>query len=224
MPAKKISKYIISLIALFAFTNNITAEDRDSVKLLVVRDFAIEADISSLYTLLFEKDEYKEFSLSGRLNLNGKYFPSIEAGYGYANVLTNSNITFETASPFVKAGISTNLLKNANKRGFQNLFLIGLHAGVSNFDYNIQDIYIYDSYWNQESIFNKHFSNTRLWYEISAGMRVMLNETIFSGWTISNRHLIGNDEIGSFKPLYIPGYGINESKNWKFSYLIGIRF
>ncbi len=224
MPAKRILKYIISLILFSIASTAAYAQKKDSLNMPLFRDISIEGDISSVYTLIVENSAYKEFSLAARMNLKGKYFPSIEAGYAYANELTPSNIVFETASPFFKAGIATNLLKNANKSGFQNLFLIGLHAGISNFDYNIQDIYIEDTYWSLENTFDKHFSSTRTWWEVSAGMRVMLNEYIYSGWTIRNRHLFGNEEPGSFKPLYIPGYGINDSKNWKFNYLIGIRF
>ncbi len=205
-------------------TINVSAERKDSLNLPLFRDFSIEGDISSIYTMIFENDDYKEFSLSSRVNLNGKYFPTFEAGYAYANTLTPSTIVFETASPFYKVGISTNILKNSKKRGFQNLFLIGIHTGMSSFEYNIQDIYIQDDYWNESITFDKHIHNTRFWWEISAGMRVMLNEFIYSGWTIRNMHLLGSDTPGSFKPLFIPGYGENESKNWKFNYLIGIRF
>lgn len=224
MQPKRTSKYIISLLLVVCVGLKMSAGSKEEVKLPLYRDFALEADISSLYSLAFEKDNYKEFMAAARVNLKGKYFPTIEAGYAYATKSTFSDIVFETAAPFVKAGVGVNILKNNLKKGHQNLFLIGLNGGMSNFAYNVQDIVISDAYWGEVYEYDKHIQTTRFWYEISANMRVMLSENIFTGWSLINRHLIGGDEAGSFKPLYIPGYGINESKNWKFNYVIGIRF
>ena len=107
-----------------------------------------------------------------------------------------------------------------------NVFLAGARLGFSSFKYDMTNIVVTDDYWNETTTLN--FSNepaTKLWFEVVAGMRVEIFKNIYMGWSIRNRHILGQSVTGEMSPWYIPGFGKNiNGSNWGVNYSVGYKF
>lgn len=226
---KTYSYIIISSVFLFcSFAQSIAQEKKaehktDSTKLL--QGIWVEADIAPLVeSALFNKDSYS-FQGNIQLNLKNKYFPVVELGFAGADKTTADNIQFKTNGMFGKIGLDIPMMKpKPSSTQKNNNFLVGLRLGMSPFGYSIYNQTITDDYWKHTETYNlESISTVKLWFEITAGLRVEVYKNIYMGWTVRNKHQITKTKPGETAPWYIPGYGKGNSSVWGFSYIIGYR-
>lgn len=198
-------------------------EKKDSIQFL--QGIWIEADVAPLLqTAISNKNIY---STQGNIqvNLKNKYFPVFELGVSGAKNTTPENIQFKTNGMFGKIGLDIPVIKpKPNSTQKNNNFLAGVRLGMSSFNYSIYNQTITDGYWGNSETFNlESIPTTKLWFEITAGIRVEVYKNIFMSWNVRNKHLITQAKPGENSPWYIPGYGKGNTAVWGFSYTIGYK-
>lgn len=221
--------YIISLLLCF-IVNPLEAQEKkqiaDITKTLWLNGFTVQADVSSLLTSLLVKGETYSGEGGVQIDIKHKFYPIVELGFGGANKLTAANIDFNTYGLYGRLGVDYNLIKpKEDSKPTNNLFLVGLRMGMSNFSYNISNLIITDDYWGGTEILN--YSDkpaTKVWFEIVAGVRVEVVKNIYMGWTIRNKHLLNTDKEGQVSSWYIPGFGRNAASGWGVNYTVGYHF
>lgn len=224
----KISSYISSLLICFTALS-VNAQkpkilpDKDTTPLF--NGLTIQVDAASVVSSAISNGETYSYEAGAQVDLKHKYFPIFELGYGGANKTSNDNINFNTKGSFERIGVDINMLRpKKGQKPTNNLFVVGVRLGMTNFHYNINNVSITDDYWNESKTFNySDIGVTKLWYEIVAGIHVDVGKNIYMGWIVRNKNLISQDVAGNLAPWYIPGFGINNGTNWGFSYTIGYR-
>lgn len=222
-------KYTISLLLLFIVIGAKAQEKKESselAKTLLLNGVTVQADIASIVGSIISKGETYSTEGSVQIDLKHKYYPVVELGFGGANKLSAEDIGFKANGLFGRIGVDINLLKQKkDAKPTNNLFLAGARIGITNFSYDVTNILITDNYWGGTEILNyPNESATKVWFEIVAGVRVEVFKNIFMGWTVRNKNLLNQDAEGKISSWYIPGFGINASSTWGFSYTLGYRF
>jgi hypothetical protein len=209
---------------------NLQAQDNkvkaDTIKTVWLNGVTPFVDFASLISSSISNGETYSMEGGVQVAIKHKYFPVFEIGFAGADKISNNNITFNTNAFFGRVGIDFNLSKTKKDTNpTNNLFFGGIRLGYTNFNYNITNALIKDSYWGgEESLSFNNQNATKIWYELVGGIRVEVFKNIFMGWTVRNKNLLGSDAVGAVFPWYIPGYGINTSSNWTLNYIVGYRF
>ena len=227
---KNISKYISSLIFCLTFltvnAQKKIIESSDTIKTPLYNGFLIQADIASVVTSALSNGVTYSYEAGIQVDLKHKYYPVIELGFAGANKTTSENIGFITNAPFGKIGIDFNILKKKkDSKPTNNLFLMGVRLGMTNFNYKLTNVTITDNYWGgSEVVLAGTNTTSKMWWEIVAGVRVEVVKNIYMGWNVRIKNLLSQDAVGVVSPWYIPGFGINTASNWGFNYTIGYHF
>lgn len=224
-----IYRYYFSLLLVCCITTltgqEVKSEIKDSVNKFELNSFRIEVDVSPVITTFLNRGEIYQFESAIQAEINNRFYPVFEIGYAGADKLTLSGIQYQGKAFFYRLGMDFNLIKNQKNNKYTNYFLIGARLGHTNLDYNLQDINFENNYWGNN--FQQDFQGKSLnfWFEITAGIRVEIYKRVYVGWTARIKNLITNADDGAYKPLYIPGFGINGDESvWGFNYLVGYKF
>lgn len=198
----------------------------DLTKNLFLNGITIQADVASLTMPLFTKGETYGGEGGIQIDIRHKYYPVFELGFGGSNKISDDDIRFDDYGLYGRLGVDFNIIKQSkDSKPTNNLFLAGARLGMSNFRYNISNILINDNYWGGSQILDyTGIGDTKLWFEIVAGVKVEIIKNIYMGWNIRNKHLLKSDKPGEVSAWYIPGYGRNAGSAWGFSYVIGYHF
>jgi len=222
-------KYFSSLI-LCIFVSSAQAKKPTKAKEINNAPFfngiTVQADVASVAGSLLSKGGTYSYEGAVQADFKHKLFPTIELGYAGANKISIENNEFKGNGPFGRIGVDLNIITpKKDSKPTNNLFLVGLRLGMTNFKYNISNMSITDNYWGGSQIvpFNNLVS-TKVWYEIAVGIRVEVIKDIFMGWSIRSKTLISQDVAGNATPWYIPGYGVNGASNFGINYTIGFKF
>lgn len=230
---KNISNYIISILLCLtvctvqAYAQKKTSEPADTARVALFNGFMIQADIASAVASALSNGESYSYEAGLQFDFKHKYYPIVELGVAGANKTTADNIGFTTNAPFGRIGVDFNILKKKkDSKPTNNLFLVGLRLGMSNFKYKITNVTINNDYWGGSEVVD--YSNipaaTKVWWELAAGVRVEVIKNIYMGWTVRTKNLLSQDAEGQVSPWYVPGYGISASGNWGVNYTIGYHF
>lgn len=208
----RISRYISSLcisimllisVGSAAQTHKKINAERDTVPFL--NGFAVSVDVAG--AIQHALSDYGQYEASLRINLQDKYFPIIEIGYGMADHTDDAKKTnYKTAAIYGKVGIDFNLLKN--KHDIYRLYG-GVRYAHTSFDYDVSNPTITDPVWGGESLYGgKDIKANYHWIEAVIGVDVKIWKPIHLGWTARYRRRIAynNGELGNV--WYVPGYGI----------------
>lgn len=224
-----IFRFFISLLLIVAFVPTVFGQEKavvknDSVPLLT--GIRVEADISPALTLLSGSNEIFSYEAAVQFYIKNRYYPVVEVGYAGADKITTSVIGFKGEGLFYRLGMDFNMLKSKEgSKPTNNMLLLGARLGFTTFQYDLTNINLSDGYWNEtveKDIYD--IPGTKMWFEISGGLRVELTKNIFAGWTFRYKNLITTDAIGDYKAWYVPGYGLNTEGVWGFNYLVGYKF
>jgi len=216
----------ISLLPVGAQNAKKSKAVQDTVHVAFYNGIRAEIDISPIVKSFLSKETYS-YEGSLQANILKKYFPVLELGYAGADKTTSEAVNFQTSGAFARLGVDFNLMKpKKDAKPTNNLFLAGVRLGFSSFNYDITNIQIYDSYWNENTIKNFNDINAnKFWMEITGGVHVEVAKNIFMGWTARYKNMFGKPETGVLSPWYVPGFGINSSGNvWDLTYSIGYNF
>jgi hypothetical protein len=229
-------KYISSLVLCLLVVYSAQAQKKinpktklvtDTIKVPFFNGISVQGDVASMASSFLSNGDTYSYEAAVQADFKHKYFPVFELGYAGADKLTIEKVGFKTNAFFGRAGIDFNVLKQKkDSKPTTNLLLVGLRLGMANFNYNTSNIAIADDYWggSTQTINYDNISTTKIWYEITAGIRVEILKNIFMGWTVRSKTLISKDVDGVVTPWYIPGFGINKSSNLGFNYTIGYKF
>lgn len=227
------NKYTKLILAIILFLASVSAQAQGNViepeqpsKYIEIADeqkqmdffqgFSISADLFPIGQKLLS--DYGGFEGGLKLNLLNTFFPTVEAGYGICDHTDgNTSIRYKTSSPYLRAGIDFNLLKDK----FQdNRFYVGARYGISAYKFDISGPELTDPVWGGSEPFSYHdISTTSHWFEIVAGAQVKIFKGFHMGWTVRYKHEIHSSVNDYAQPYYIPGYGTTTSgSTWGASY------
>jgi hypothetical protein len=234
-----ISKYIILISLLFAFfaanaqeqageSKKDTLETPNTPKIpkaAWLHGIRVEVDAAAIARSAFSRETYS-FEGAVQANILQKYLPVIEIGFAGANHVSTSNVTFKTAGFFGRAGLDFKLLKQKpDEVPIPHLLIAGVRLGMSPVTYDISNITVTDTYWDETQIFDfKNNKEFKMWFEGVAGVRVEILKNIFMGFSVRFKGKFKETPKGPIQPWYIPGYGINGGSHWDFNYSIGYCF
>lgn len=147
------------------------------------------------------------YDLHASVSLHNWFFPTVEAGVGFANSSPEgSNYRYKgLPSMYFKLGINYNFLYKSNP---DYMVYLGLRAGYSNFRYELRDVEISADYWSETSRFDimnqKAYS---LFGEAVAGLKVKIVGNFSLGWSLRYKFKFKTTQGSHSVPWFIPGYG-----------------
>lgn len=141
------------------------------------------------------------------LSLHNRYKPVLELGFGSCNDTPDGmNYTFKTKlAPYFRIGMNYNMFYNNNPR-YQ--LIVGVRYGFTPFSYEVTDISVPPGYWGEPSTISiPSRSTTAGFFELVAGVRVMIAKQISLGWTAKYHTILHEGTHRYGEPMYIPGFG-----------------
>lgn len=226
-------KYFISslLICCFASTLNgqdieKTEEQNDSTKQFKINSFRLEVDVSPVVTSFLNRGETYNYEAAIQFEINNKFYPVFEMGYGGAEKSAASGIVYQGDALFYRLGMDFNLIKpKAGVVQKNNFFLVGGRLGFSHFNYDLFGVEITNNYWGTTDTQDMTKPSSNLWFEITAGVRVEIVKNVYIGWTVRSKNMLTQVKEGAYKAFHVPGFGIyGDGGVWGFSYLLGYKF
>ena len=172
--------------------------------------------------MLLAGQKHASFDLWASLSLHNWFEPVVEFGVGYAdNKPEDGNFHYKGKPSFYgKIGINYNFLYKSNP-DYQ--VYLGLRGGYSSFSYDITDITINSSYWDQSNSFSILNQKAHALYgEVLGGIKVKIWNNFSMGWTIRYKMKFNSSEGSNSTPWFIPGYGTNSPLSASFSLIYTI--
>lgn len=141
------------------------------------------------------------------LSLHNRYKPVFEFGFGSADETPDGkNYTYKSKlAPYFRIGANYNVFYNNDPR-YQ--LLVGLRYGFTPFSYEVTNVTVNNGYWDITDKFDiPSQSTTAGFFELVAGVRVMIAKQISLGWMVKYHTILHEGKTDYGKPMYIPGYG-----------------
>ena len=157
--------------------------------------------------MLLAGQKHASFDLWASLSLHNWFEPVVEMGIGFAdNHPEDGNFHYKGKPSFYgKIGINYNFLYKSDP-AYQVYF--GLRGGFTSFRYDITDITINSSYWDQTDKFSIVGQKAHAVYgEVVGGIKVNLWKNLSMGWSARYKIKGKVSKAGNSTPWFIPGYG-----------------
>lgn len=161
--------------------------------------------------------KHASIDLWASLSLFNWLEPVVELGIGFAdNKPEEGNFHYKGKPSFYgKIGFNYNFLYKSNP-DYQ--IYLGLRAGYSAFNYEINDVTINSSYWDQTNTFSILNQKAKALYgEFLLGIKVKIWREISMGWSVRYKSKFKVSDASNSSPWFIPGYGTNSPLNATFS-------
>lgn len=174
-----------------------------------IRDKQVFVNLAGI--VLWQATSYGELEVGGKVNIKGKYFPTIEAGLGICDKRDDeTDIHFKTSAPFVRLGCDYNFAKDKLS---DNRIYGGLRFGYTSFNYDLDAPTIQDPFWTDKEIeFNyKKVKSNAFWTEFVFGLETNVWRNIKLGWTARYKRRLHHKTGEHGSAWYVPGYGENNS-------------
>lgn len=150
---------------------------------------------------------YGGIDFSAELSMWNRFHPIVEIGAGWVSSTPDDmNFTYKgDPALYGKIGMNYNLKYNNSP---DYVALLGLRACYTSFSYDITDVSIVNSYWDQtKTIEILNQKSNAIWWEILVSLKVKLWQNISAGWAVRYHFLYKYKSNDNSKPWYIPGYG-----------------
>lgn len=160
---------------------------------------------------------HQSYDIWASLSLHNWFEPIVELGIGFCdNKPEEGNFHYKGKPSFYgKIGINYNFLYKSNPD--YQVFL-GLRGGYSTFTYDITDITINSSYWDQTNQFSLLNQKAHALYgEVLGGIKVLLWRNISMGWSFRYRLKFSVSDAANSSPWFIPGCGAGSAVTASFS-------
>ncbi|MGM0667798.1 MAG: DUF6048 family protein [Bacteroidota bacterium] len=201
---RKISRYSFSLFLLL-LPLLLSAQEADTVQ--ASRSLSVGFDVTGPVLHALANSEFKlEGHLSYRLNY--KYYLVCEPGfadYSYEQY----NYTYNSRGWFARLGTDIGMLAPVASK-INHFAGIGFRYGLSVFEQENPFISI-DNYWGEVSTSIAPNSVHAHFLEIQGSVKTEVFRNFLIGWAVKLRTLIYSSGKNDKKPVYIPGYGINDA-------------
>ena len=149
------------------------------------------------------------FDVWGDLSLFNWIFPVVECGVGFANSTPEKgNFTYKSKpAVYAKLGFNYNFMYKSDPA--YQLFA-GFRVGYSNFSYDVENVTISDSYWQEtQQISLRNLKAWAFYGEVLAGIKVKIVGNFSLGWNARFHLKMKVHSASTSTPWYIPGYGTN---------------
>jgi hypothetical protein len=167
--------------------------------------------------MLLAGQKHASFDAWAELSLHNWIQPVVEFGVGFAdNTPEDGNFHYKGKPSFYgKIGANYNFLYKSSP-DYQVHF--GLRAGYSSFAYDITDITINSSYWDQSNRFSILNQRAHAFYgEVLGGIKVKIYKNFSMGWDVRYRFKFKATDGSNSSPWFIPGYGTKSPLSASFS-------
>lgn len=164
---------------------------------------------------------YASYELDLETGFKSRYFPVLELGVSKSEITDDFGSTFRSKmSPYGRIGINYAFTRSAGSMAY-----IGARIAYSKFRYDISDMQIYNSYWN-ENLSKKlpDEKSNALWNELVGGLRVNMTKHLYMGWSVRVKFRTKVKETANSSPAYIPGYGKNTKNTYGIQYSVYYKF
>ncbi|MBR4381814.1 MAG: hypothetical protein IKP48_11235 [Bacteroidaceae bacterium] len=248
--AKKISKYIISLLLLLAFIapQPIQAQQRNNrqasqqqkkkrektlpeVTYPLMNGIDVGVDVLGPVLKVFGSD-FMSAEAMVDVNLYNRYFPTVEVGFGGGKAINDYDVSIKSSAPYFRLGIDYNTFW---KKAHGNLLLVGLRYGFSTGKYDVvvpdmtnpeytdgaTQTNLTDHIWGDTSNYvHEGMSHTMHWVEFTLGLRANVAKRIKMGLMLRIKYKLKASVDKYGDPYYIPGFGRYDSNNTGITYSI----
>lgn len=176
------------------------------MKYPLIQDLSVGVDVWDPLMRAFGQ----KYGLAGAwvsLSMHNRYFPTFEAGLGTAkNTPGHANFTYRSpVAPYFRIGMDYNFLYNSNP---DYRFFAGVRYGFSPFRFSINDVWLDNSYWGEDTRFDIPSASVFAgWFEFGVGLRVRLFGNLSAGWNIKYHGILHRSHPATGDAWYIPGYG-----------------
>jgi hypothetical protein len=169
--------------------------------------FQISAD--AVGAAMYAIASYGQIEGTMRLNLKGKYFPTLEMGLGHSNHTNDeTELHYKTDAPYFRLGLDYNFARDVRSG---NRIYGGLRAAYSNFKYDLSGPAMTDPYWGNTVPYDfKDLKASCTWGELVFGLEAKIWGNFHLGWSARYRLRLKQKENTVGQAWYIPGYGIND--------------
>lgn len=207
------------IICMLASVTVSAQQDSVSVKKQKERLFeSVSIGVDAIGPLLNKMSGYGDYQAYLQLNLNGKYLPIVELGYGTSDETNeNTHVNYKAKAAFGRIGCDYNVMRN--KHDYYRV-MVGVRYGYTSFNYDT-------SIPTDES--HTAFSTTTEkcslhWAELVFGVDAKVWGPLHLGWSLRYRRRLTSPD-GVNPPLYAPGYG-NASEGTRFMglYTVSLQF
>ena len=177
-------------------------------KVPLLNGFSVSGDMAGAVMAAFSP--FGQIETAARVNLKGRFFPTIEVGCGISNHTNETtSLHFKTKAPYFRVGCDYNFAKDIHGLG---RILGGMRYGFSSFKYDLDGPDIEDSIWGTHTPF--HFSNLNSnvhWAEFVFGMESKVWGVLHLGWSVRYRFRLSNKHAEVGQAWYVPGFGRNSA-------------
>lgn len=174
--------------------------------------------------MLAAGQKHASFDVWAGLSLYNWIQPVVELGVGFADSRPEEgNFRYKGKPSFYgKIGFNYNIFYKSDSDYQAH---VGLRGGYSSFSYDITDITINSSYWNQSNNFSILNQKAHALYgEVLGGIKVKIWKGISMGWDFRYRFKFNGSKGSNSAPWFIPGYGATSRISASFSLIYTIPF
>ena len=212
MSAKTFRLFIVSLL----LSASVYAESP-------LRGFYLSADAFGYIYPLFVKDKYYSTEVSLTANLKNRFFPVVEAGVGYTDMVSQLyEVGYNTRAPYYRVGMDYNMQYKNNKPGY---IYLGIRVGYTAFEYNVDAPSLVDPVWGDEIPMRLTDMPCRaVWGEAVGGVRAEIVKNFCMGWSLRYKYLFHRGPVANGGPWYIPGFGTGKKTALGATYTLSYYF
>lgn len=183
----------------------------------------LSADAFGYIYPIFLKDKYYSAEISATLDINNRFFPTVEVGLGHTDMVSHLyEIGYRTRAPFYRVGMDYNMQYKDKKLGY---IYLGARVGYTAFDYSVEAAPLIDPVWGDEApVVFTDVPCQAVWAEAVGGLRAEIVRNFYMGWSLRYKYPIYRGPIANGGPWYIPGFGAGSEGVLGATYTIGYYF
>lgn len=213
----KISKLFIVLLISVASLSLQAQTQAPKATPKVFQGLYLSTDVFGYIYPIFVKDKYYSGEVSLTANFSNRFFPVVEAGIGYADMVSQLYaIGYRTSAPYYRIGMDYNM---QYKNGKPNYIYVGARVGYTAFEYSVDAPALQDPVWGGEaSVRFTDVPSRAVWAEAVAGVRAEVVKNFYLGWSLRYRYLLHQGAITNGGPWYVPGFGTGKKASFGATY------
>ena len=172
---------------------------------------------------IFLKDKYYSAEISATLDVNNRFFPTVEVGLGHTDMVSHLyEIGYRTHAPFYRVGMDYNMQYKDKKLGY---IYLGARVGYTAFDYSVEAAPLIDPVWGDGApIVFADVPCQAVWAEAVGGLRAEIARNFYMGWSLRYKYPLYRGPIANGGPWYVPGFGAGSKGVLGATYTIGCYF
>ena len=231
MNAKIFRLFIVLLISMSPILlpqgSRIVAADSPSGNRLsggqVFQGVYLSGDVFGYIYPFFAKDKFYSTEATLTVNLKNRFFPVVEAGFGYTNVVSQLyEIGYSTRAPYYRIGMDYNM---QYKNGESSYIYLGARLGYTAFRYSVDAPPLIDPVWGDEApVQFLEVPSRAMWAEAVGGVRAEITKKLYMGWSLRYKYLLYRGSSKNGGPWYIPGFGTSKKTALGATYTLSYYF